>query len=471
MSAIDTEALVEAPFKKGSPRGPPARACSRDRRRSRSRDRRRSRSRDRPRHDDPTRRRYDDRRDYRRREPSRPPSPPPTEDERDRRTVFVQQLAARLRTKELIAFFDKAGPVRDAQIVKDRVSGRSKGYVCADAPPLTASVGYVEFRHEDSVKKAINMTGQRLLGIPVIAQLTEAEKNRQARLELLGKSAGDAPFHRLYIGNIHFSLTEDDLKTVFEAFGELESVCLQTEPDTTRSRGHGYVQFKDPSSAREALEKLNGTELAGRPIRVGLGGDKFTNESTSAQLARFEDRDHDTPADRARDDYDDRRDSARHTGSKDKSNLDDSETGGVSFQNISREALMKKLAREPAPTSQAAGPMAVHRANKDTKPKIETTVASRCILLKNMFDPLEETSDSLRELEDDVRAECTEKYGKVVHIHVDEGGEIYVKFEKISSGENAILGLNGRWFGGRQVAASPLLDAIYSARFPRTKAL
>jgi RNA-binding protein 23/39 len=51
------------------------------------------------------------------------------EDERDKRTVFVQQLAARLRTKELIAFFEKVGPVKEAQIVKDRVSGRSKGSV------------------------------------------------------------------------------------------------------------------------------------------------------------------------------------------------------------------------------------------------------------------------------------------------------------------------------------------------------
>ena len=55
------------------------------------------------------------------------PTPQPTEDERDRRTVFVQQLAARLRTKELIGFFEKVGPVKEAQIVKDRVSGRSKG--------------------------------------------------------------------------------------------------------------------------------------------------------------------------------------------------------------------------------------------------------------------------------------------------------------------------------------------------------
>lgn len=55
------------------------------------------------------------------------PEPRLTEDERDKRTVFVQQLSQRLRSKELIAFFEQAGPVKEAQIVKDRVSGRSKG--------------------------------------------------------------------------------------------------------------------------------------------------------------------------------------------------------------------------------------------------------------------------------------------------------------------------------------------------------
>ena len=56
-------------------------------------------------------------------------TPEPTDDERDRRTVFVQQLAARLRTKELKTFFEQVGPVVEAQIVKDRISQRSKGYV------------------------------------------------------------------------------------------------------------------------------------------------------------------------------------------------------------------------------------------------------------------------------------------------------------------------------------------------------
>lgn len=98
----------------------------------------RARSRSRSPYDDrhyrPNRRdRDDDRRprrdnEARRGTPSRK-SPELNEDERDKRTIFVQQLAARLRTKDLITFFEKVGPVKEAQIVKDRVSGRSKGYV------------------------------------------------------------------------------------------------------------------------------------------------------------------------------------------------------------------------------------------------------------------------------------------------------------------------------------------------------
>jgi len=164
---------------------------------------------------------------------SKSKTPALTEDERDKRTVFVQQLAARLRTRELIAFFERAGEVNDAQIVKDRVSGRSKG------------VGYVEFKDEESVHAAIQLTGQKLLGIPIIAQLTEAEKNRQAKNpEAINASTG-APFHRLYVGNIHFSITEDDLKNVFEPFGELEFVQLQKD-EGGRSRGYGFVQYVHP---------------------------------------------------------------------------------------------------------------------------------------------------------------------------------------------------------------------------------
>ncbi|KAG7118928.1 RNA-binding protein rsd1 like [Verticillium longisporum] len=188
---------------------------------------------------------------------------------------IIVQLAARLRTRELKEFFEKVGPVNEAQIVKDRISQRSKG------------VGYVEFKSEDTVTQALQLTGQKLLGIPIIVQLTEAEKNRQVRTtEAAGTQSNSIPFHRLYVGNIHFNVTEQDLQAVFEPFGELEFVQLQKD-DTGRSRGYGFVQYRDAGQAREALEKMNGFDLAGRPIRVGLGNDKFTPESTANLLQRF----------------------------------------------------------------------------------------------------------------------------------------------------------------------------------------
>lgn len=426
-------------------------------------------------------------RDGRRRTPSarrrsKTPDAQLTEDERDKRTVFVQQLAARLRTKELIAFFEKVGPVKEAQIVKDRVSGRSKG------------VGYVEFKQEESVPLAIQLTGQKLLGIPIIAQLTEAEKNRQARNPEAPVSGNhnSIPFHRLYVGNIHFSITESDLQNVFEPFGELEFVQLQKE-EQGRSRGYGFVQFRDPNQAREALEKMNGFDLAGRPIRVGLGNDKFTPESTANLLQRFQGQGANqqnfqgslfsghggrgVQAGGAGGNFDRAGGRDNDKGAGGASALDDTDVAGVNFNNYSRDALMRKLARtdEPAVEAPADDKRKVMKPKTETKPlPVSVNMASRCVLLRNMFNPAEEEGEAwVKELEDDVRAECEEKYGHVVHIALDPNtqGDIYLKFDRVQGGENAIKGLNGRFFGGRQISAQPVVDAVYSSLFSRTKAI
>ncbi|KAK3387598.1 hypothetical protein B0H63DRAFT_161145 [Podospora didyma] len=401
----------------------------------------------------------------------RDPTPPPlTEDERDRRTVFVQQLAARLRTRELKDFFEKVGPVAEAQIVKDRVSNRSKG------------VGYVEFKNEDSVAAALQLTGQKLLGIPVIVQMTEAEKNRQVRTtETAGNHPNSIPFHRLYVGNIHFSITEQDLQTVFEPFGELEFVQLQKD-DNGRSRGYGFVQFRDAGQAREALEKMNGFDLAGRPIRVGLGNDKFTPESTANLLQRFQGQNQQYQgsafsgaggrgAQSSNFDRAGGRDNEKGTGA---SALDDTDVAGVNFNNYSRDALMRKLARtdEPAPTTVDRQ---IPKPRTETKPlPVNVNQASRCVVLHNMFDAAEETGEEwIKDLEDDVRAEAEKQYGHVVHIALDRNsqGDIYLKFDKVQGGENAIKGLNGRYFGGKMITAAPVVDAVYSSLFSRTKAI
>lgn len=76
-------------------------------------------------------------------------------------------------------------------------------------------------------------------------------------------------------------------------------------------------------------------------------------------------------------------------------------------------------------------------------------------------------------MEADVKAECEEKYGHVVHIALDPNtqGDIFVKFDRVDGGENAIKGLNGRYFDGKMITAQPVVDAVYSSLFSRSKAI
>ncbi|EOA85470.1 uncharacterized protein SETTUDRAFT_20965 [Exserohilum turcica Et28A] len=463
-------------------------------RRSSSRDRRGGRGRDRggdfysgggrPRTRSPRRERADDRyrdrsRDRRRnggderrnsRRNNTPPEPEITEDDRDKRTIFVQQISQRAETRHLRTFFERVGPVVEAQIVKDRVTGRSKG------------VGYVEFKDEESVPQALELTGQKLKGVPIIAQLTEAEKNRAARPSEGGAAPGanGAPFHRLYVGNIHFSVTEKDLQEIFEPFGELEQVILQRdEMNPGRSKGYGFVQFVDPSHAKNALAEMNGFELAGRQIRVGLGNDKFTPESTANLLRTFSQQAQTYQGSAfsgagGRGAYAggsggvfDRTHSKDDRGVSGASALDDTDVAGVNFKTYDRSKLMDALARRdnPEPAKQGAQPV----ISKPRAPVVDKPMASKCIKIENAFDADEEQrnygNNWVKDLEVEVKAECDKKYGKVVHIAVDTNsdGDIFVKFDSVSGGEKALQGLNGRNFNHRTIRASYVVDKIYNS--------
>lgn len=103
------------------------------------------------------------------------------------------------------------------------------------------SVGYVEFEDEESVEKSLDLTGKKMMEVPIIVKLTESEKNRVARQAHKSSANNGEPFHGLYVGNVHFSLEEDDLREVFGAFGNTDFVKLEKD-DSGRSKGHGYVQ-------------------------------------------------------------------------------------------------------------------------------------------------------------------------------------------------------------------------------------
>uniref|UniRef100_A0A3Q2P1F5 RNA binding motif protein 39a n=1 Tax=Fundulus heteroclitus TaxID=8078 RepID=A0A3Q2P1F5_FUNHE len=89
---------------------------------------------------------------------------------------------------------------------------------------------------------------------------------------------------RLYVGSLHFNITEEMLRGIFEPFGRIENIQLMMDNETGRSKGYGFITFADAECAKKALEQLNGFELAGRPMKVGHVTERTDASAASSYL-------------------------------------------------------------------------------------------------------------------------------------------------------------------------------------------
>jgi RNA recognition motif-containing protein len=72
----------------------------------------------------------------------------------------------------------------------------------------------------------------------------------------------------IYVGNLSYEVTEEDLKQAFETFGEVDTVKIIKDNYTGRSKGFGFVEMADKAKAQSAIEGLNGKDLKGRNLNV-----------------------------------------------------------------------------------------------------------------------------------------------------------------------------------------------------------
>ena len=82
---------------------------------------------------------------------------------------------------------------------------------------------------------------------------------------------------KLFVGNFSFSTTEDDLRTLFQPYGNVDSVAVVTDRDTGRSRGFGFVEMPDRGQAEKAIEALNGKQVGGRTLNINEARPKADN--------------------------------------------------------------------------------------------------------------------------------------------------------------------------------------------------
>ncbi|CAN1307717.1 RNA-binding protein 39 [Linum perenne] len=374
---------------------------------------------------------------------------PEADPERDQRTVFAYQICLKADERDVYEFFSRAGKVRDVRLIMDRNSRRSKG------------VGYIEFYDVMSVPMAIALSGQPLRNVPVMVKPSEAEKNlvQSTAGAAMGPGGGIGPYsggaRRLYVGNLHFNITEDQLRQVFEPFGAVELVQLPLD-ETGQCKGFGFVQFARLEDARNALNLNGQVEIAGRPIKVSSVTDQPGQEGGT-------------------------------TG-----DFDDDEGGGLALNARSRAMLMQKLDRTgtasrftsvtsiagslgtpavgmtlpgpPAGLPPAVGsllppglPGSGLQLPVATLPSLDNVgVPSECLLLKNMFDPQSEMEEDFDlDIKEDVQEECS-KHGALRHIFVDKNsmGFVYLRFENTHSAMGAQRALHGRWFAGKMITAT-----------------
>ncbi|XP_039550524.1 RNA-binding protein 39a isoform X3 [Pimephales promelas] len=357
------------------------------------------------------------------------------------------QLAARIRPRDLEEFFSAVGKVRDVRIISDRNSRRSKG------------IAYIEFVDSTSVPLAIGLSGQRLLGVPIIVQASQAEKNRAAALANNLQKGSSGPM-RLYVGSLHFNITEDMLRGIFEPFGRIDSIQLMMDSETGRSKGYGFITFSDAECAKKALEQLNGFELAGRPMKVG----HVTERTDASTASSFLDN-------------------------------DELERTGIDLGTTGRLQLMARLAEgtglQIPPAAQQALQMsnsmvAMAAATAAMNPGLSFNInvptnqamnlpsqpiATHCFQLSNMFNPNSENDHGWEiEIQDDVIEECN-KHGGVIHIYVDKKsaeGNVYVKCPTIPAAMAAVSALHGRWFGGKMITAAYVPLPTYHNLFPES---
>lgn len=345
------------------------------------------------------------------------------------------QLSARIRPRDLEEFFSSVGKVRDVRLITDPRTKRSKG------------IAYVEFKSVESVALGIGLSGQRLLGVPILVKPTQAEKNRLANPLAAAHAPVSMPSGgpmKLYVGSLHVNITEDMLRGIFEPFGRIEAINL-VKDEFGRSKGYGFVQFANSEDAKRGMEQLNGFELAGRAIKVSHVTEKMGDTAAISNL-----------------------------------DSDELDRTGVNLGTSGKLALMAKLAEgsglklpqytlDALNMATAAAAVASQAVFSQTGAANGAVVSSQCLVISEMFDLTEESKKEnwIQEIEDDVIEECA-KYGGIVHININKDGKVYVKAPNIGTATSIAAALNGRYFGGRVIGTAFVPVANYHQLYPES---
>lgn len=247
--------------------------------------------------------------------------------------------------------------------------------------------------------------------------------------------------NRIYIGSIHWDLSEEDVKSVFQTFGKIKNMSLMMNTETGKHKGYGFIEYDDPKAAEDAINLANGLELCGRPIKVGRAALGVTPPTTQLTAMPTINPNLTVPVVLPTATSLGLSATAINTAIAQKPEDSLSQEENITISGTQRYMIMQKLARG------------------------EIKTPSRVVVLLNMV-----TADEIDgELESEVTEECG-KFGPVEKVVIyqepqnekDVVVKIFVMFRSSTDAQTAVSKLNNRWFGGRVIKAQLYDDSLFA---------
>ncbi|TNM97642.1 hypothetical protein fugu_013888 [Takifugu bimaculatus] len=193
--------------------------------------------------------------------------------------VYVGSIYYELGEDTIRQAFAPFGPIKSIDMSFDSVTMKHKvgspsgavfsphqlhSFLCA----FVQGFAFVEYEMPEAAQLALEQMNSVVLGGRNI-KVGRPSNIGQAQ-PIIDQLAEEArAFNRIYVASVHPDLSDDDIKSVFEAFGRIKSCLLAREPTTGRHKGYGFIEYDKAQSAQDAVASMNLFDLGGQYLRVG----------------------------------------------------------------------------------------------------------------------------------------------------------------------------------------------------------
>ncbi|XP_034275951.1 poly(U)-binding-splicing factor PUF60 isoform X3 [Pantherophis guttatus] len=179
--------------------------------------------------------------------------------------VYVGSIYYELGEDTIRQAFAPFGPIKSIDMSWDSVTMKHKGFA------------FVEYEVPEAAQLALEQMNSVMLGGRNIKRPSRVAFLQVGRPSNIGQAqpiidqlAEEArAFNRIYVASVHQDLSDDDIKSVFEAFGKIKSCTLARDPTTGKHKGYGFIEYEKAQSSQDAVSSMNLFDLGGQYLRVG----------------------------------------------------------------------------------------------------------------------------------------------------------------------------------------------------------